>query len=45
MRVALGPQVVDPGEQLVGVAQCDARDGLGHGGQVVGQPHRRGSRR
>ena len=38
-RVALGPQVVDPGEQLVGVPQRGERGGLGDGAEVVRQPH------
>ncbi len=37
--VALVPQVVDPGQQLVGVLQCDRGDGLGDGRQVVRQAH------
>ena len=38
-RVALGAQVVDPAEQLVGVPQRGQRGRLGDGGEVVGQPH------
>ena len=37
--VALGAQVVDAGEQLVGVPQRGQRGGLGDGAEVVGQPH------
>ena len=36
--VPLGAQLVDPAEQLVGVPQRGARDGLGDRGEVVGQP-------
>ena len=36
--VALGPQLVDRGQQLVGVRQRHPGHGLRHRGQVVGQP-------